>query len=32
LIYLFIEDDQPRDDTCGADVMMKSYPGADSDV
>jgi hypothetical protein len=25
LIYLFIEDDQLRDDTCGADVMMKSY-------
>ena len=23
LIYLFIEDDQPRDDTCGAHVMMK---------
>jgi len=23
LIYLLIEDDQPRDDTCGADVMMK---------
>ena len=28
LIYLFIEDDQPRHDTCGADVMMKSHPGA----